>query len=97
MHSSFYLQLYDLLVVQQEVIVIFLLLTSKTDASSLKLKVGTAVVTQADGRLALGRLGSLCEQVLNDYIIIKSLSQFIYIHKTCVILTFLSCISSADP
>lgn len=27
------------------------------------LKVGTAVVTRADGRLALGRLGALCEQV----------------------------------
>ncbi|KAL6977401.1 Delta-1-pyrroline-5-carboxylate synthase [Sarracenia purpurea var. burkii] len=26
-------------------------------------KVGTAVVTQADGRLALGRLGALCEQI----------------------------------
>ncbi|KAJ1381055.1 Glutamate/acetylglutamate kinase [Sesbania bispinosa] len=28
------------------------------------LKVGTAVVTRSDGRLALGRLGALCEQVL---------------------------------
>jgi hypothetical protein len=27
------------------------------------LKVGTAVVTRGDGRLALGRLGALCEQV----------------------------------
>nr|ACF19677.1 pyrroline-5-carboxylate synthetase [Euonymus japonicus] len=27
------------------------------------IKVGTAVVTRSDGRLALGRLGSLCEQV----------------------------------
>lgn len=27
------------------------------------MKVGTAVVTRADGRLALGRLGALCEQV----------------------------------
>ncbi|KAI9389556.1 hypothetical protein POPTR_008G060200v4 [Populus trichocarpa] len=27
------------------------------------LKVGTAVVTRADGRLALGRLGALCEQI----------------------------------
>lgn len=27
------------------------------------LKVGTAVVTREDGRLALGRLGALCEQV----------------------------------
>jgi hypothetical protein len=27
------------------------------------LKVGTAVVTRSDGRLALGRLGALCEQV----------------------------------
>ncbi|KAE9451422.1 hypothetical protein C3L33_16661, partial [Rhododendron williamsianum] len=27
------------------------------------IKVGTAVVTQADGRLALGRLGALCEQI----------------------------------
>ncbi|RRT60894.1 hypothetical protein B296_00035687 [Ensete ventricosum] len=26
--------------------------------------VGTAVVTRTDGRLALGRLGNLCEQVL---------------------------------
>lgn len=26
-------------------------------------KVGTAVVTRGDGRLALGRMGSLCEQV----------------------------------
>lgn len=29
------------------------------------LQVGTAVVTRGDGRLALGRLGSLCEQVCN--------------------------------
>lgn len=29
----------------------------------LILKVGTAVVTRNDGRLALGRLGALCEQV----------------------------------
>lgn len=29
----------------------------------LILKVGTAVVTRTDGRLALGRLGALCEQV----------------------------------
>ncbi|XP_038709392.1 delta-1-pyrroline-5-carboxylate synthase-like [Tripterygium wilfordii] len=29
----------------------------------LIIKVGTAVVTRSDGRLALGRLGSLCEQV----------------------------------
>lgn len=29
----------------------------------LLLKVGTAVVTRSDGRLALGRLGALCEQV----------------------------------
>lgn len=28
------------------------------------LKVGTAVVTRGDGRLALGRLGALCEQVI---------------------------------
>ncbi|MQL86774.1 hypothetical protein Taro_019295, partial [Colocasia esculenta] len=27
------------------------------------IKVGTAVVTRADGRLALGRMGSLCEQI----------------------------------
>lgn len=27
------------------------------------MKVGTAVVTRADGRMALGRLGALCEQV----------------------------------
>ncbi|XP_030534427.1 delta-1-pyrroline-5-carboxylate synthase isoform X1 [Rhodamnia argentea] len=29
----------------------------------LVIKVGTAVVTRADGRLALGRLGALCEQI----------------------------------
>jgi delta-1-pyrroline-5-carboxylate synthetase len=28
------------------------------------MKVGTAVVTRTDGRLALGRLGALCEQVM---------------------------------
>jgi len=28
------------------------------------MKVGTAVVTRSDGRLALGRIGALCEQVL---------------------------------
>lgn len=28
------------------------------------LQVGTAVVTRADGRLAVGRIGSLCEQVM---------------------------------
>lgn len=31
----------------------------------LLLKVGTAVVTRSDGRLALGRLGALCEQVIS--------------------------------
>ena len=51
----------------------------------MELKVGTAVVTRDDGRLALGRLGALCEQVgyysenmfletfmwvLNDFIVI---------------------------
>ncbi|GLT75466.1 hypothetical protein SLA2020_471890 [Shorea laevis] len=33
------------------------------DVKRLVIKVGTAVVTRNDGRLALGRLGSLCEQV----------------------------------
>ncbi|GKU92004.1 hypothetical protein SLEP1_g5792 [Rubroshorea leprosula] len=33
------------------------------DVKRLVIKVGTAVVTGNDGRLALGRLGSLCEQV----------------------------------
>ncbi|XP_042378669.1 delta-1-pyrroline-5-carboxylate synthase 1-like isoform X2 [Zingiber officinale] len=33
------------------------------DVKRLIIKVGTAVVTRADGRLALGRLGALCEQV----------------------------------
>ncbi|XP_077238903.1 delta-1-pyrroline-5-carboxylate synthase-like [Tasmannia lanceolata] len=33
------------------------------DVKRLIIKVGTAVVTRTDGRLALGRLGALCEQV----------------------------------
>ncbi|CAN6442843.1 unnamed protein product [Victoria cruziana] len=33
------------------------------DVKRVILKVGTAVVTRADGRIALGRLGALCEQV----------------------------------
>jgi len=33
------------------------------DVKRVVLKVGTSVVTRPDGRLALGRLGSLCEQV----------------------------------
>lgn len=33
------------------------------DVKRLVIKVGTAVVTRNDGRLALGRLGALCEQV----------------------------------
>ncbi|GAB2299725.1 Delta-1-pyrroline-5-carboxylate synthase [Dionaea muscipula] len=33
------------------------------DVKRLVIKVGTAVVTRADGRLALGRLGALCEQL----------------------------------
>ncbi|KAG6665830.1 hypothetical protein CIPAW_02G187200 [Carya illinoinensis] len=33
------------------------------DVKRLVVKVGTAVVTRADGRLALGRLGALCEQI----------------------------------
>ncbi|URE49800.1 Amino acid kinase family [Musa troglodytarum] len=33
------------------------------DVKRIIIKVGTAVVTRADGRLALGRLGALCEQV----------------------------------
>ncbi|XP_047325777.1 delta-1-pyrroline-5-carboxylate synthase-like [Impatiens glandulifera] len=33
------------------------------DVKRVIVKVGTAVVTQADGRLALGRLGALCEQI----------------------------------
>ncbi|KAL6841338.1 hypothetical protein ACP4OV_028856 [Aristida adscensionis] len=33
------------------------------DVKRLIIKVGTAVVTRHDGRLALGRLGALCEQV----------------------------------
>ncbi|KAL6609871.1 hypothetical protein ACP70R_039840 [Stipagrostis hirtigluma subsp. patula] len=33
------------------------------DVKRIIIKVGTAVVTRHDGRLALGRLGSLCEQV----------------------------------
>ncbi|XP_042435876.1 delta-1-pyrroline-5-carboxylate synthase-like [Zingiber officinale] len=33
------------------------------DVKRLVIKVGTAVVTRTDGRLALGRLGALCEQV----------------------------------
>nr|AEV46825.1 delta-1-pyrroline-5-carboxylate synthetase [Boehmeria nivea] len=33
------------------------------DVKRLIVKVGTAVVTRADGRLALGRLGALCEQI----------------------------------
>ncbi|XP_030451005.1 delta-1-pyrroline-5-carboxylate synthase-like [Syzygium oleosum] len=33
------------------------------DVKRLVVKVGTAVVTRADGRLALGRLGAVCEQI----------------------------------
>ncbi|XP_021295632.1 delta-1-pyrroline-5-carboxylate synthase [Herrania umbratica] len=33
------------------------------DVKRLVIKVGTAVVTRTDGRLALGRLGALCEQI----------------------------------
>ncbi|KAL0452818.1 UNVERIFIED_CONTAM: Delta-1-pyrroline-5-carboxylate synthase [Sesamum latifolium] len=33
------------------------------DVKRVVIKVGTAVVTRADGRLALGRLGALCEQI----------------------------------
>lgn len=33
------------------------------DVKRVIVKVGTAVVTRADGRLALGRLGALCEQI----------------------------------
>lgn len=33
------------------------------DVKRLIIKVGTAVVTRTDGRLALGRLGALCEQI----------------------------------
>ncbi|PON37367.1 Delta l-pyrroline-5-carboxylate synthetase [Parasponia andersonii] len=33
------------------------------EVKRLVIKVGTAVVTRADGRLALGRLGALCEQI----------------------------------
>ncbi|GAB4831846.1 Delta-1-pyrroline-5-carboxylate synthase [Ancistrocladus abbreviatus] len=34
-----------------------------SDVKRVIIKVGTAVVTRADGRLALGRLGALCEQL----------------------------------
>ncbi|CAA2955181.1 delta-1-pyrroline-5-carboxylate synthase [Olea europaea subsp. europaea] len=34
------------------------------DVKRVIIKVGTAVVTRVDGRLALGRLGALCEQIL---------------------------------
>ncbi|CAN0909569.1 Delta-1-pyrroline-5-carboxylate synthase [Linum grandiflorum] len=33
------------------------------DVKRIVIKVGTAVVTRGDGRLALGRLGALCEQI----------------------------------
>ncbi|KAL3650194.1 Delta-1-pyrroline-5-carboxylate synthase [Castilleja foliolosa] len=33
------------------------------DVKRVVIKVGTAVVTRADGRLALGRVGALCEQI----------------------------------
>nr|ANU05021.1 delta-1-pyrroline-5-carboxylate synthase 1 [Manihot esculenta] len=33
------------------------------DVKRLVIKVGTAVVTRSDGRLALGKLGALCEQI----------------------------------
>lgn len=34
-----------------------------TDVKRIVVKVGTAVVTRGDGRLAVGRLGALCEQI----------------------------------
>jgi len=40
-----------------------ILLLTHLFAASFLLKVGTAVVTRSDGRLALGRIGALCEQV----------------------------------
>lgn len=43
-------------------IILILQLTHLLVGSSL-MKVGTAVVTRSDGRLALGRIGALCEQV----------------------------------
>lgn len=33
------------------------------DAKRVVVKVGTAVVTRNDGKLALGRIGALCEEV----------------------------------
>nr|AGW30209.1 P5CS [Nitraria tangutorum] len=36
---------------------------SLKDVKRLVIKVGTAVVTRGDGRLALGRLGAVCEQI----------------------------------
>lgn len=52
----------------------------------LAIKVGTAVVTRNDGRLALGRLGALCEQVHKSYYrIIMSLRAYssILIDQRC--------------
>lgn len=45
----------------------------------VELKVGTAVVTRSDGRLALGRLGALCEQVIFAVLLFENVNYYVKI------------------
>ena len=51
----------------------------------VELKVGTAVVTRSDGRLALGRLGALCEQVIFAVLLFENVNYYV---KICLIYFF---------